>query len=54
VGQDFGNIEVIWGGSRDQNPDFVNAAIAQLLIKDRYMAISKTALEKAKEFLEAV
>jgi Nucleotidyl transferase AbiEii toxin, Type IV TA system len=37
-----------------QNPDFVNAAIAQLLIKDRYVAMSRTALEKAKELLKAV
>jgi hypothetical protein len=37
-----------------QNPDFVNAAIAQLLIKDSYIAMSKTALEKTKELLKAV
>jgi hypothetical protein len=36
------------------NPDFVNAAIAQLLIKDPYIAVSKTALEKAKELLRSV
>jgi hypothetical protein len=32
----------------------VNATIAQLSIKDPYIAISKTALEKAKEILKAV
>jgi hypothetical protein len=36
------------------NPEFVNGAIAQLLIKDRYAAIAKTSLEKAKEILKAV
>ena len=35
-------------------PDFVNGAIAQLLIKDRYAAIAKTSLERAKEILKAV
>ena len=37
-----------------QNPDFVNAAISQLLIKIPYLTIAKTALEKAKEVLKAV
>jgi len=36
------------------NPDFVNGAIAQLMIKDRYAAMAKTSLEKAKQILEAV
>jgi hypothetical protein len=49
-----GEVAITLAAIERQNPDFVNAAIAQLLIKDRYMAISKTALEKAKEFLEAV
>ena len=35
-------------------PDFVNSAIAQLRIKDRYVAIAKTSLERAKEILKAV
>ena len=35
-------------------PDFVNGAIAQLLIKDRYAAMAKTSLEMAKEILVAV
>jgi hypothetical protein len=35
-------------------PDFVNGAIAQLLIKDRYAALAKTSLERAKEILRAV
>jgi hypothetical protein len=37
-----------------QNPDFVNAVIGQLLIKDPYIGVSKMALEKAKELLKAV
>jgi predicted nucleotidyltransferase component of viral defense system len=36
-----------------QNPDFVNAAIRQLLIKDPYLAIAKTARERTIEVLEA-
>jgi hypothetical protein len=36
------------------NPDFVSATIAQLLIKDPYIAISKMAIERAKELLRAV
>ena len=36
------------------NPDFVSGAIAQLLIKDRYAVLAKTALDKAKEVLRAV
>ena len=36
------------------NPDFVNAAIAQLRIRDRYAAIAKTSLQKAKQILQAV
>ena len=35
-------------------PDFVNASIEQLLVKDAYKAIVKTALEKAKALLKAV
>lgn len=35
-------------------PDFVSSTIAQLLIKDRYAAIAKTSLERAKEILRAV
>lgn len=35
-------------------PDFVNSTIAQLLIKDRYAAIAKTSLQRAKEILRAV
>jgi hypothetical protein len=49
-----GEVAITLAAIERQNPDFVKAAIAQLLIKDRYMAISKTALEKAKEFLKAV
>jgi hypothetical protein len=37
-----------------QNPDFVNATIRQLSIKDPYVEVSKTALEKTKELLRAV
>lgn len=37
-----------------QNPDFVNVAISQLLIKDSYLSIAKTALERTKEVLAAV
>lgn len=37
-----------------QNPDFVNATISQLLIKDPYLTIAMTALEKTKEVLKAV
>jgi hypothetical protein len=36
------------------NPDFVNGAIAQLMIKDRYAAMAKTSLERAKQILLAV
>jgi len=36
------------------NPDFVNDAIAQLLIKEQYAAIAKTALERAKDILKGV
>jgi hypothetical protein len=36
------------------NPDFVNRAIAQLTIKERYGAIAKTAIERTKEILRAV
>jgi hypothetical protein len=35
-------------------PDFVNASIEQLLVKDAYKAVAKTALEKTKELLRAV
>ena len=35
-------------------PDFVNASIEQLLIKDAYKAVAKTALENTKELLRAV
>jgi Nucleotidyl transferase AbiEii toxin, Type IV TA system len=37
-----------------QNPNFVTATISQLLVKDSYLTIAKTALEKAKEVLKAV
>ena len=36
------------------NADFVDRAIAQLAIKDRYKAIARTALEKSKALLRAV
>ena len=36
------------------NPDFVSSAISQMLIKDRYAAMAKTSLERAKEILQAV
>lgn len=36
------------------NPDFVNGAIAQLLIRDQYTAMAKASLEKAKAILKAV
>jgi hypothetical protein len=36
------------------NPDFVNAAIAQLSIRDKYQSVAKTALERAKAVLLAV
>jgi nucleotidyltransferase AbiEii toxin of type IV toxin-antitoxin system len=36
------------------NPDFVNRAIADLAIKPKYEAISKTAIERTKEILRAV
>ena len=35
-------------------PDFVNASIEQLLVKDAYKAVAKTALEKPKALLKAV
>jgi hypothetical protein len=36
------------------NPDFVNAAIADMAIKDRYKSIAKTAIERTKAILHAV
>lgn len=36
------------------NPDFVNRAIAQLSINDKYSAIAKTSLERTNEILRAV
>jgi len=36
------------------NPDFVNSAIAQLSIKDKFRSIAKTALQQTKELLRAV
>ena len=36
------------------NPDFVNAAIAQLSIRDKYRLVAETALERAKAILQAV
>jgi hypothetical protein len=36
------------------NPDFVNAAIAQLAIKDKYQSVARTALEQTKAILRAV
>jgi hypothetical protein len=36
------------------NPDFVNAAIGELAIKDRYKEIAKKAIEKSKNILRVV
>jgi hypothetical protein len=36
------------------NPEFVNEAINQLVIKDRYKDVAKSAIDKAKEILRAV
>ena len=36
------------------NPDFVNRAIAQLSIKERYNSVAKTAIERTKEILRTV
>jgi hypothetical protein len=36
------------------NPEFVNTAIAQLAIKDKYRSVARTALERAKEILRSV
>lgn len=36
------------------NPDFVNAAIADMAIKGRYLSIVETALERARTILRAV
>lgn len=36
------------------NPEFVNNAISQLAIKDKYRAVAKTALERARKILRAV
>jgi hypothetical protein len=49
-----GEVAMTLAAIERQNPNFVNAAIAQLLIKDPYIAISKTALEKTNELLKAV
>lgn len=35
------------------NPDFVNAAIAELAIKAEYQSVAKTAIDRAKEILVA-
>jgi hypothetical protein len=36
------------------NPDFVNSAIAQLAIKDKFRSVAKTALKQTNELLRAV
>jgi hypothetical protein len=36
------------------NPDFVNGAIAQLSIRDKFRPIAKTALQQTRELLRAV
>jgi hypothetical protein len=36
------------------NPEFVNNAISQLVIRDKFRAIAKTAIERTKEILRAV
>jgi hypothetical protein len=36
------------------NVDFVNGAIAQLAIKDRYKEVAKAAIPRSKEILRAV
>jgi hypothetical protein len=36
------------------NPDFVDKAIAQLSIKDKFRSVAKTALQQAKDVLRAV
>jgi hypothetical protein len=36
------------------NPEFVKNAISQLAIKDKYRAVAKTALERARKILRAV
>jgi len=36
------------------NPDFVNAAIAELAIRDRYKEVAEKAIEKSKSILRAV
>jgi Nucleotidyl transferase AbiEii toxin, Type IV TA system len=36
------------------NPDFVNGAIAQLSIKDKFHPVAKTALKRSRELLQAV
>jgi hypothetical protein len=36
------------------NPEFVNNAISQLAIKDKYHDVAKTALERTKEILRTV
>ena len=36
------------------NPDFVNATIAQLSIKDKYRSVAKTALAQTKKILRSV
>jgi hypothetical protein len=36
------------------NPEFVKNAISQLAIKDKYRAVAKTALERARKILQVV
>ena len=36
------------------NPEFVNSSIADLVIKDQYQELAKTALETSKKILRAV
>lgn len=36
------------------NPDFVNAAISQLMLREKYREVAKTALDRAREVLSSV
>ena len=48
------NVQTTLGVIDRLNPDFVNSAIAQLAIKDKFRSVAKTALKRSRELLQAV
>jgi hypothetical protein len=47
-------VQTALGAIEKLNPDFVNSAIAQLSIKDKFRSVALTALKQTKAFLGAV